>query len=743
MKKLLLIIGFCGLFTLTHAQIYVDGNASGSNDGSSWENAYTELSDAIANAGEGSEIWVAAGVYKPGGLGAYRDTSFMITDNIKLYGGFAGMEASLEERGDYEANPTILSGDVDGDDIPGNIDENRTDNCRHVLWTEPSINNNTVIDGFFIQSGHTDGEDGTGNDRRAGGLLSYGAPIVSNCTFRSNYGYYGGAAYPRFENATNIKFLDCDFLNNEGYLGGAMYIISIDNGLFENCKFERNTAESSGGAIYNQNSIDSFVNCEFIENVTGTRAGAVYNVEVDVVYENCSFNNNEALSSSGGALQISDGDEVAHVKISNSTFLGNNSGWGAGVTAYGENASAEIVNCEFSLNNSSTSGAAISIGFQASMTIDSCLFEGNSSDGWAGAIFMQNDNSTLLLRTSDFLSNTADNNGGAINSSSGVQIEIRDCNFESNSAALGESGGFGGAINLSEDSLDFASLDIDRCKFVGNVASEQGGAISVVDVNSSITNSLFAYNISSLRAGAISNNGSGNVAVPGSPMVLLNNTFALNEGSIAGGVVVWEGDGGMASVSMQNNIFNNPRFEELGIEDGDPEIISLGGNLTNNASAATYLDHDDDIIGEDPLFVNAMALDFSIEANSPCRNAGVNDGAPSVDIDSNPRDDMVDIGCYEYDQTNTTHALTPDFTLTAAPSVTSAETTLLTNSEMETRDSELRIYNSNGVLMSRKSLSLVGASFSHKVSLANYPSGIYYLRLVTEKGIGGTSVIKQ
>jgi hypothetical protein len=44
------------------ATIFVDINASGNNDGSSWTHAFTTLQPAIDSADEEDEIWVATGV---------------------------------------------------------------------------------------------------------------------------------------------------------------------------------------------------------------------------------------------------------------------------------------------------------------------------------------------------------------------------------------------------------------------------------------------------------------------------------------------------------------------------------------------------------------------------------------------------------------------------------------------------------------------------------------------------------
>jgi len=108
--------------------IFVDQAAIGANDGSSWQDAFADLQDALTVAQAGDEIWVAAGAYKPDGGTGERTMSFVVPSGVQLYGGFVGTEQFLSKR-DWVAHETILSGDLNGDDGPNDCAD-FTDCCR-------------------------------------------------------------------------------------------------------------------------------------------------------------------------------------------------------------------------------------------------------------------------------------------------------------------------------------------------------------------------------------------------------------------------------------------------------------------------------------------------------------------------------------------------------------------------------------------------------------------------------------
>ncbi len=286
---LFLLINFL-LATLnaSHSKtIYVDADASGADNGSSWSDAYRDLQQALVNAEEGDEIWVAEGSYYPGQT---REDAFRLRNDVALYGGFDGNEILLDER-EYFLNETILSGDI------GTPFDN-SDNSYHVLFhpAGSNLNSSAVIDGFTISEGNADGDQLHGF---GGGMYNHeSSPSVRNCIFNRNAAINGGGVHC---SASNPEFDNVIFVHNTAVQGGAGMDNAGASPALHRCRFFYNQAGDFGGGMSNDLASPTMTNCIFFGNSAVNVGGALSNYTHSVpAMANCSFSENTA--GSGAAL---------------------------------------------------------------------------------------------------------------------------------------------------------------------------------------------------------------------------------------------------------------------------------------------------------------------------------------------------------------------------------------------------------------------------------------------------------
>ena len=269
-------------------------------DGSSWSNAYGDLTAALKQAKAGDQVWVAKGTYAPSASGD-RNASFDIKDGVQVFGGFAGTESKLQDRKMAE-NLTVLSGEIGA---PG-----MADNAYNVV-TMKNTGDRTILDGFTITKGNASSNMGEGSKTRCGGGLyidgekGSAKPSIRNCQFLANMGRDGAAVYNNGRNGeSSPSFANCSFKNNEAGLdGGALYndgrLNGKSNPMLTNCVFERNMG-TYGGAICN-----------------ATESGAC-----NLTLSNCSFTENAAYLR-GGAVFSMNGDEKCYLEMTSCNFQGN------------------------------------------------------------------------------------------------------------------------------------------------------------------------------------------------------------------------------------------------------------------------------------------------------------------------------------------------------------------------------------------------------------------------------------
>lgn len=315
----------------TYPKYYVDANATGSNNGSSWANAFTSLQTALTS-GANRDIWVKSGVYKP--HASDRNISFTVNaSNTKIYGGFAGTETQLSDRV-FGANETILSGDLSANDDNNisYVNSTRDDNSYTVLNI---LGDNIELDGLTITAGHANGGSGSATEARyGGGIHKTGSTrnlTITNCKITKNVSKEAGGAMSAGFTATggtgSLIINNCQLSENLSAIGGVIYsantgnstvTYSISNSLFSKNKATNTNAAATGYAgssmwlrSYGTGStlISNFVNCTFADNIDdGIAAGMndtnrttlaltkTTNANHTANISNCIFWNNKAAS---------------------------------------------------------------------------------------------------------------------------------------------------------------------------------------------------------------------------------------------------------------------------------------------------------------------------------------------------------------------------------------------------------------------------------------------------------------
>ncbi|MCC7465522.1 MAG: hypothetical protein IT261_04600 [Saprospiraceae bacterium] len=618
MKPYLLLLSLLCSLQFQAQTIFVKANASGANNGASWADAFVSLDAALAVATPGQSIWVSAGTYKPA-------SSFVLQSGVSLYGGFAGTETALNQR-NPTANVTTLSGDLQGNDIVGNFDQNRTDNVVHVVTVFVNASSqNAVLDGFVIRGGHT--LVGTPNPdltRRGAGLLAGGPVTVRNCIFTDNFAESGAGVAAIGAPSNGIVLDNCIFESNKATEQAIVLLRLTPNGDINNCVFKNNV--TNRGVLYPQETqnirIDS---CLFESNNAGANFGsAMFSWQANWTLTNSVFRKNK---SANGGIYIDDRNGGHFVTINNCLFEQDTTTGFGGSGVYGWQASCLVKNTIFRDNYAPNAAAMYFNGreFDSQFSIDSCLFERNVATDYGGTSIWHN-RTNYTLSNSIFRDNTAPNSAGALyhgdttifhvsnclfeghqtnfaaavaNYGIGCKGTFENCTFQDNQASAGGgavSNGFkadvgykncaflrnsaanGGAIFTQNDTT---RLWVDGCLFQENGTDGDGGAIFVNDnVAAKITNSSFQYNTGDLGAA---------IQVFGDSLLTMENCVFFNNFAITqgGAVNMFQGKAQLTNCLFAKNI-------NLGTGAGGAMSLNASDNLTSRVTAinCTFADNE-------------------------------------------------------------------------------------------------------------------------------------------------------
>ena len=354
---------------------YVKPTATGTGDGSSWDNASGDLQKMIDELAESApsqtgEVWVAAGTYTPQVQlisGTDYSASFRMRDGISVYGGFSAEnpETSKLDRAKGAmpwnfTNETVLCGAAYANNLSWNSNRwTLTSDSRHVVWFAPmpdegatSFTHVTTLDGVTIKGGYAQG--GTGltefmTDRGAGVYMSQNA-YLQHCIVTENTATGNGGGV--YEHGGRVLY-SLLYNNNSDADGGAVY---MDNaGIVLASMLTNNSASNGAGAYLSHNApwaADGqdhpeylIVSTSVVSNNTSRNNGAIYCDKGGVLLQNTITNNycptatdNTASNASQtGGLYIDSYALVVNSVLWNNTIQDRN------VPMYAKNPTAQTV----------------------------------------------------------------------------------------------------------------------------------------------------------------------------------------------------------------------------------------------------------------------------------------------------------------------------------------------------------------------------------------------------------------
>ena len=465
--------------------IYVDADAiKGDNNGTSWWDALLELYDALEVATAGDQIWVAEGTYKPAS-GTDRTISFRMRNGVAIYGGFDPTVDDIEwgDR-DWVKNVTVLSGDLDGDDLPPF--GNNTENSYHVFYhpVGTNLDGTAILDGFTISGGNADGS--YPHDRGGGMANDESSPMLSNVTFFGNSAAAGGGMA---NDDSSPTLSNCAFTNNSTSSGGGMYNWH-SSPVLTGCTFSANWASNGGGGIYNgDGSAPTLNNCTFAENTTDQAGGGMLNSSSSPTLTGCTFSGNSATGSGGGMTNYFSSPALTGCTfvdnstngggggminrdsmptLTDCTFTSNSAGYGGGIYNF-ENAAPVLTGCIFTRNTANSGGGMYNVD-GSSPTLTNCTFSHNMA-GWGGG--MTNFSVSPMLTNCTFWGNWAEWGGGGIYNYDSASLTLTNCTFWNNSADHN-----GGGINN-----ELSAPTVTNCILWGDTPDEIYNIGSTPDVS--------------------------------------------------------------------------------------------------------------------------------------------------------------------------------------------------------------------------------------------------------------------
>jgi len=345
--------------------VYVKRTATGTNDGSSWVNAFTDLQKALLYCAD--TVKVAADTYLPSAV-QNPHIAFNLQNAMTVLGGYPNSGNPTDNDRNPQVNITTLSGNLS------------PDKKSFIVLNSKRNDSTSVIDGFVVRQGGV--PIFLGLNRAGSVFFSSSSPVLKKIRITKNQDAPSIQCFlgskPKFfdcvidSNAVGANIISslpffkrCLFMGNTGgtllnvlsatvidsciFLKnpeGVLSNINNSNGSITNTKFIRNGGLDTGPDIYNDASSPSIANCFFTDSsALSDFGGAIRNLNLSApVFRSCEFRNYRTQFS--GAVMMNDNSSPQFISC---IFADNRAGYnagGGGAVAHNKNYSKpKFINC--------------------------------------------------------------------------------------------------------------------------------------------------------------------------------------------------------------------------------------------------------------------------------------------------------------------------------------------------------------------------------------------------------------
>ena len=394
--------------------------------------------------------------------------------------------------------------------------------------------------------------------------------------------------------SSQVNFSDLTISGATGH-SGAVLFASNSTLFFQGLNWFSNNTAREGGAMAFYNSVSVFHGHAIFLNNTATargtlstfmpRGGAIFcNNSIISIKGSAIFKQNRAIDPSGF------GGAIAAVSGSNLTFHSS-------------------ANALFTLNSANFMGGALSISSASKLLLQGqVLFEANSANNWGGAIAGYKVLSIHCIGTGIKFQNNSAIFGGAFVSSFSKDVRLKKIIFEDNVAKAA-----GGAVYHTDGSY----LQISKCGFVNNTASNLAGVAYISNSTAAIfEGGYFKWN-SGFMAGAIAalytnitfrndNLFINNNAVVGPGCLRISSSNALFDGN---SIFRQNHGGGISGIFSHLSIKGRASFVSNSVDSHGGGIRILNGTI--NITGQAIFDKNIAKISGSALYILSCTVVFS------------------------------------------------------------------------------------------------------------------------------------